>query len=93
MFVEVFLRSETHAADALSDNPVKKEYVTLSMLDHAWPRQAILLARSRTPFVLTDFDAALAGRLYFTLREKFALKTLVAFELEHAGCDPKPGVN
>lgn len=91
--VEYFLKSALHSTDVWSRNLVTKEYVKLSMRDNKWPRQAIRLARSRTPFVLTSFDAMRAGRLYFTLRERFALKTSVNFELEHAYFDPKFGAD
>lgn len=71
-------------------NPVTKEYVRLSIRDDSWQRRAIQLARARTPFVLTNFDATRAGRLYFTLRERFSMKASVNFELDHAYFDPKP---
>ena len=89
---EIFLQSEAHSADTGSGESVK-EYVKLSIRDDRWRRQAIRLARSKTPFVLTNFDAAQAGRLYFNLRERFALKASVDFELERAYFDPKPSAN
>jgi hypothetical protein len=60
------------------------------MRDYRWQRRAVQLARARTPFVLTNFDATRAGGLYFALRKRFSMRTSVDFELDHAYFDPKP---
>ena len=60
----------------------------LNAREPRWQRQAVQLARSRTPFVVTNFNAARDGNFYFAIRSKYHLSARIDYEMAQADFQP-----
>lgn len=64
----------------------------LNAREAKWQRKAVALARSRTPFAVTNFNAARDGNFYFAIRSKYQLRTQIDYEAAQADFLPSaPG--
>jgi hypothetical protein len=66
------------------------EFQALNAREPRWQRQAVRLARARTPFVLINFNAARDGNFYFAIRSKYHLRAEIDYEAAHADFQPAP---
>jgi hypothetical protein len=66
------------------------QYRELNTRYPEWQREAVRLARSGTPFILTGFDSARDSEFYFALKQKFKLQARVDHATGQAWFKPRP---
>ena len=66
-----------------------RDYTELNAHEPEWQREAVRLARSKTAFVLTGFDATRDGEFYFALKQKFKLQARVDHRTNCAYFEPR----
>jgi hypothetical protein len=60
------------------------ELPALNAREPQWRHRAVQLARSHTPFAVTNFNAARDGNFYFAIRSKYQLTARIDYETARA---------